>query len=136
MLRTLLTTALIGLTACNASMQSEAAPGDVTLDVEPWTASAGDSVTLTLRNTLSETVGYNLCTSSLERRVGYDWQAVPSERACTMELRTLGPDDQASYVIRLEPTTQAGEYRFRTAVTRMESEGRLDAVSDTFTVRP
>ena len=69
-----------------------------------------------LRNDSQRALGYNLCTSSLERRIGQAWQQVPSQRICTMELRSLTPGEEARYSIALTGLPP-GEYR---ATTRVE----------------
>lgn len=134
-MRTTLFASLIVLFGCNAGMQSDGPPGAVTLDVEPWTVSAGESVVLTLWNGSSGSVGYNLCTSSLERQEGTAWSPVPSDRACTMELRTLDAGERADYTFELPSTLAAGEYRFRTTVHMLEDEAQREVVSDEVTVR-
>jgi hypothetical protein len=74
------------------------------------------SVELQLRNDSRRTLGYNLCASSLERRIGQAWQPVASQRICTMELRSLAPGEEARYSLPLGQLP-AGEYR---ATTRVE----------------
>lgn len=100
--------------------------GDVRLNVEPESLSAGDSITLELSNGSAEAVGYNLCTSGLERLSGGEWQAVPSDRVCTMELRTLPGGERVRYELDLPSDLPAGEYRYRTRVERLDAgEGRM-----------
>jgi hypothetical protein len=73
------------------------------------------SLELRLRNDSNRTLGYNLCTSNVERRNGQSWQAVASQRICTMELRTLPPGKEARYSLTLEQLAP-GEYRVTTRV--------------------
>lgn len=133
-MRTTLFATLIVLLGCNPSMGSEGVIGGITLDVEPWTAAPGETMVLTLRNGFPERVGYNLCTSALERERAGGWEAVPSDRACTMELRTLGPGEQATYQLELDDDLDAGEYRYRTTVHLMETETRREVTTETFSV--
>lgn len=119
--------------ACAPSPDSGVA-GDVRLSVEPEAPSAGDSITLELSNASDEAVGYNLCTSSLERLSGGEWRAVPSDRVCTMELRTLPPGERARYALILPPDLSPGEYRYVTRVERLDAGEGSVLRSGTFRV--
>jgi hypothetical protein len=112
------------LCACGQSLRSGDERG-VHLRVEPESVSVPGSVTLVLSNESPEEVGYNLCTSSLERSVAGSWQAVPSDRVCTMELRMLPPGDEARLPLELPADLASGEYRFLTSVemTRVGDQG-------------
>jgi len=108
---------------------------DVRLSVQPTALPAGDSITLVLSNRSSGMLGYNLCTSELERRMGAEeWRAVPSDRVCTMELRTLAAGEDARYRLDLPSGLAPGEYRFLTAVERLEAGERGSVRSDVFRV--
>ena len=111
-------------------MQATSKP--ISLDVTPPTGTSG-STTLVLTNRSEEPVGYNLCPSALERRSGAGWEPVPSNRICTMELRTLKPGERIEYAIRL-PATAAGEYRYRTHVEWFKSGTRSSVASQPFHV--
>lgn len=78
----------------------------------------GDRVTLTLTNGTSSPVGYNLCSSALERRSGGTWTLVETDEICTMELRTLQPGASATFNKRWPSNAGSGEFRY---VTRVES---------------
>lgn len=119
------------LCACS-SLQSGAS--DVTLDVEPNTAAPGDSITLTLSNGTSSAIGYNLCTTGVERQQGSGWEAVPSDRVCTMELRTLEPGRQARYPTTLPDPLPPGDYRAFTTIELMDAGDRTTVRSDAFRV--
>lgn len=73
----------------------------------------GTPIVLTLRNQGSEQVGYNLCTARLEQLVDGEWKALPSDRVCTMELRTLMPGSSASFPFYDLEDLAPGTYRFR-----------------------
>jgi hypothetical protein len=107
-------------------------PDEIELRVE--TASARDSVTLVLSNGSSEEVGFNLCPSTLERSTGATWEPVVSERLCTMELRLLPSGREARYTLGVPVGLPSGRYRYRAAVTRMESGTSVSLTSDTFQV--
>lgn len=122
--------------ACGPPASRGSAPEDVRLEVEPGTAAAGDSVTLVLTNGSSAAVGYNLCTSALERRTDDGWEAVPSDRICTMELRTLPAGGEARYSLAVEPGLTAGDYRYRTDVERLDTGARESIASGAFRIEP
>jgi hypothetical protein len=122
------------LLACSSSLQSDTEQQGVRLAVAPASVAAGGNVALTLTNGSAEAIGYNLCTSTLERREGGDWRPVPSDRVCTMELRTLEPGRQDTFQLELPAGITAGEYRFRTGVELPAPGARRDVVSEPFRV--
>lgn len=134
-MRRLTSAAAILLCACTPSMQSGNPVTDVTLTVTPAAAAPGDSITLTLSNTAAERIGYNLCTSSLERQRGESWDVVPADVVCTMELRMLDPGATADYRTALPPTLAPGSYRYTTSSELMQTGSRHTVASDPFTVR-
>jgi len=71
---------------------------------------------LTLDNGESHQIGYNLCSSLLERRDGTMWTAVPTDEVCTAVLLTLNPGRDATFEKRLPSDLPAGEYRYRTSI--------------------
>lgn len=105
--------------------------GSVSLTASPARATAGSAMTLTLRNSSSQTIGYNLCTSGLLTSSG---TAVPSDRVCTMELRTLEPAASATYSWALPADLAAGRYRFTTGIEWMGSNRRGSVQSNPFEV--
>lgn len=92
------------------------------------------TILLTLRNDSGSTIGYNLCTTSMERRSGNSWNVVPSDGACTMELRTLGSGNSATYTREIPGGLPPGEYRFVTQVESPLGGGHERIVSNTITV--
>lgn len=132
-MKRLMSAAMVLLCACT-SMQSGSPAADVTLTVTPETASAGDSISLTLANPATEQIGYNLCASSLERQSADSWNAVPTDIVCTMELRTLDPGAQADYRTALPATLAPGRYRYTTTVELMQTGSRHAVTSNAFTV--
>lgn len=89
-------------------------------------------MTLRLANGTSEQIGYNLCTSQLQREVSGRWEPVESDRICTMELRLLQPGGEDAFAIELEGVA-AGRYRFVTSVERAGAMPEL--ASEPFRVR-
>lgn len=129
------TVILLGVTLGACMTAGRGATSDVSLIVTPERAAPGDTVTLVLRNDSDDTLGYNLCTSSLSRRTESDtWDTVPSDRACTLELRSLSPRQRATLRIDLPQDLAPGTYRFETAVERLEPSVRATVTSEPFTV--
>lgn len=129
-MRTLMAAVLIAA-ACSSMPSGE---DEVTLRVEPTTVQRGDSVVLTLHNGDVRQLGYNLCASAMERSTAGEWEAVPSERMCTMELRSLEPGGDATYTIAIPRDLAAGEYRFTTGVNWMQDNAHTAVASNTIRV--
>ncbi len=125
---------LVLFAACGPSLQAGGAGSAVRLDIEPDRAAPGDSVLLMLTNGSPHAIGYNLCSSGLEAREGDGWNPVPSSRVCTMELRTLEPDETTSYRFDLPAGLAPGEYRFTTTTERLDAGDRIGIRSPPFTV--
>lgn len=106
--------------------------GAVTLTAALPVTTAGSTMVLTLANGSQQTIGYNLCTSSLETASG---APVPTGLVCTMELRTLQPGGTASFNYPLPANLADGRYRFSTNVERMPAGDRGTVTSNTFDVR-
>ncbi|CAN5722219.1 MAG: hypothetical protein H0U67_12620 [Gemmatimonadetes bacterium] len=123
---------IILLAACAASGESDLDPG-LSLTTEPAVAAAGQSVTLSLNNQTAWPVGYNLCTSLLERESGGNWEPVREDRICTMELRMLAPEADTQEQLELPTTLEPGTYRFSANV---EDRGSIEQISsEPFEVR-
>lgn len=122
------------LWACGPSGSEEDSGGDVGLAVEPEVAQPGDSAVLLLRNGSGEAIGYNLCTSRLERRDEGDWVRLPPDRVCTMELRTLPPGEVARYPLELPADLAPGSYRYLAMIARLEARSRDTVVTERFEV--
>lgn len=133
-MRTIAFLTAVLLCACGPSLQSEGQAADPILRVEPGTPSAGDTVTLVLDNRSPHSVGYNLCTSVLERSSGAGRQAVPSDRVCTMELRTLEPGQRARYSMEVPEGLAPGEYVYLANVEVLDTGERRAVRSEPFRV--
>lgn len=79
------------------------------------------SIMLNLRNSSGKTVGYNLCTSTLERNRAGVWEATGSERVCTLQIRNIAHGQSESYPYVPQPRLAPGEYR---AITLIDVAGR------------
>lgn len=106
--------------------------GDVSLRASPERVSAGATVTLTLNNGSQGRLGYNLCTSVLQRAAG---EEVRTDRVCTMELRILEPGRTATYSYDLPGTLEDGSYRFSASVDRMDDGAPTALTSNAIEVR-
>ena len=78
-------------------------------DAEPFTTdertySPGDEVLLTLRNVYGQPIGYNLCSSQLQRSVNDAWEPVQEDRICTLQLETLEPGEVDTFSVSLPDT--------------------------------
>jgi hypothetical protein len=90
------------------------------------------AVRITLRNDSSGQVGYNLCSSTLQRRDGATWTAVPADEMCTMQLNTLDPGKSATFDKRLPQDAGAGEYRYVTSVESPLGTPMVEIASNPF----
>lgn len=126
---------LILLWACGTSGPDERSGSAIRLEVELDDPRPGGGVALLLMNASAGAIGYNLCTSTLERQIGGEWTAERSDRICTMELRTLPPGEETQYPYDLPPDLRPGEYRVLAGVELMDGGGRETVVSEAFTVQ-
>ena len=94
---------------------------------------SADTVRLALDNGTQSQVGYNLCTSALQRRDGSEWAAIDTGDVCTMELRTLNPGADATFEKKLPANLQAGEYRYATRVESPLGSAGTTVATNAFT---
>lgn len=113
-MRKLVGALIVALAGCGPALQSGGPVENVSLSAAP--TAARDSIVLTLRNQSSQRVGYNLCTTAVEQRTTDGWQNLPTDRVCTMELRTLEPGSDATFTTTLPAGAGNGDYRFVTGV--------------------
>jgi hypothetical protein len=92
---------------------AEATTGEVRFGAERVSAGL---VRLTLDNGAPHPIGYNLCTSELERREGSAWTRVATGEMCTMQLLSLNPGADATFEKQLPADLAAGEYRYQTSI--------------------
>jgi hypothetical protein len=112
--------------------QAATAPsGEIAFSVSPDSVAPGGTLTLTLANRTGERLGYNLCTSAIETAAG---ATVPSDRVCTMELRTLEPGDSGNYSFELPQELAPGSYRLTTSVQRMDAGTQSPVRTEVFEV--
>jgi hypothetical protein len=126
--------AVMWLTACGAP-----GVGDAVLETDRETYSPGAELTLRLGNESYQALGYNLCFSTLQRREGEDWAAVPrpatSPRViCAAYQATLEPGESTSSLRTLDASLPEGEYRYLTDVDWRWNGERMDVVSNSFRV--
>lgn len=136
-LSVLMIAALTGMVACAPYPPDGAGGGAFAeLTVAPGQMRAGDSFEMTLVNRSEHQLGYNLCTSGIERQTAAgEWQVhpVPLAEACTMELRVLNPGASGSFRHDL-PALEPGTYRFRAGVEWPLGQDRVGVISTPFTV--
>lgn len=126
-MKTIFAAATFFLVACTSSM-STVSDSSVMLTASP----SGSNVMLTLMNHGDAAIGYNLCTSALQRRDPNDWVEVRTDEVCTMELRTLQPGAAATFEKTLPPNLQPGTYRYVTSVEKPVGGARVVAATDSF----
>jgi len=134
--------ALLAATACEhtgsqGDYQAQSTDFPVMMQTDAASYEGSAPVTVRLTNRTGRRVGYNLCRSRLERLNDEgDWRETHSTLAevCTAELRGLAPGQSATYSFRTDPRSRRGQYRIRTALDDPQQRGRLDVVSNPFTV--
>jgi hypothetical protein len=95
----------------------------VTIDLDRTSYRAGGQVTMRVTNHTNETLGFNPCTRSIERRQDDAWALIlESGRVCTMQLYLLSPNATRTEATELPPTLERGTYRLALAFSR-ESSG-------------
>ena len=144
-LRTLVSVAaLLAATACEHTgsqgdyPQGQSTDLPVMMQTDTTSYESSAPVTVRLTNRTGRRVEYNLCRSRLERLndEGGDWRETNSTLAemCTAELRALAPGQSATYSFRTSASSRRGQYRIRTTFDDPQQRGRLDVVSNPFTV--
>jgi hypothetical protein len=124
------------LGACAPQPQSsDVSAGFAELTVAPATVRAGGGIELTLTNRSDHSLGYNLCTSALERSQGEGWgEGVPLNEVCTMELRTLEPGASATFSGTLPATVAPGIWRVRAGIEWPLGQDQVGVASEPFEV--
>lgn len=134
-MKAVLTLTVLLFTACTVApppQTSDAVPAGVRLEAGP---AAGGNVQLTLHNDSGAEVGYNLCSSRLERLEASSARNVPLDIVCTMELRRLAPQTTAAFTHTLPAGLQPGQYRFVTNIESPLGATQATVASEPFTVR-
>jgi hypothetical protein len=91
-------------------------------------------VRLALDNGAPDPIGYNLCSSALQRRDGTAWTPVATNEVCTMQLLTLNPGHDATFEKRLPANLPAGDYRYLTSVESPLGTPQTGITTDPFRV--
>ena len=97
----------------------------------------GDTIRVNLSNNTEYELGYNLCTGDLERQIGGPWlvmERFPEGTACTTQLLRLPPGESALGVQIVYSFLDSGIYRFRDQVEWPLSNGRVELISDGFSI--
>ena len=86
--------------------------GPVVIALDKRTYARGAEVALQITSHATDTLGFNPCTRSIERRSAGRWSEGPDEgRMCTMELWILKPHETRDAKTELDASLAAGEYR-------------------------
>jgi hypothetical protein len=114
----LATVVMLGLLLAACAPVTPAPPAGARVDAVTLAAErvGTDRFRLILQNGFDGSVGYNLCTSALQRRSGSTWEHVRTDDVCTMEMRSLPAGQDATFEKRLPAALAAGEYRYLTSV--------------------
>ena len=119
---------ILSILVISGCRMSAVAPDNITL----MAARTDRAVKLTLSNESDGPIGYNLCTSALQRRTAGKWNGVETGGFCTMEIRTLQKGGIATFTKTLPENTASGEYRY---TTNVDSSGSPVVVaSDPFVI--
>lgn len=94
------------------------------------TSTSGE-VVLTLHNGTDAPIGFNLCSSRLERREGTVWTHIPTGEMCTMEIRSLPAGETARFEKTLPAKLAGGVYRYTTIVD-LPNDERLVLATEPF----
>lgn len=86
-----------------------------------------------LVNASSESLTYNLCRASVERKTANGWQAVKQRRDCTTKTYRLAPTEVTLHELPLPATIRPGTYRVSASVELAES-GRRTMHTSAFAV--
>ncbi len=112
----------------------------VTFEADQDAYSLGSTAAAILRNGSSRPIVYNLCFTTLERKVEGEWVFVGPSIACSAVGMTLSPGDQAPYRIdlggKLLPDLPEGTYRLKTTAGPVDEDGEnLLLTTQPFSVR-
>jgi hypothetical protein len=89
-------------------------------------------IRLALDNGAPHQIGYNLCSSTLQRRSTSTWEPVGTGEICTMELRTLNPGADATFEKTLPSNLPGGQYRYITNVESPLGSQQSGVATDSF----
>jgi hypothetical protein len=120
-----------------APEQTAATREGIVLTTDRQTYAPGQTLRLILRNETQHPLGYNLCLSTLERREGEQWVAVPPDpdEICTTHLAVLLPGGETHYDFTLAAALPAGQFRYRTSIENMGTNQTAPHTSPPFQVQ-
>ncbi|HEX7829736.1 MAG TPA: hypothetical protein VF787_08770 [Thermoanaerobaculia bacterium] len=107
------TTAALAPTATTPPVTSTAPQNPVRFGVEEV---SDGLVRLSLDNGETSAIGYNLCSSELQRDTGANWESVATDEVCTQQMLALNPGADATFEKRLPTDLPPGDYRFMTRI--------------------
>lgn len=122
---------LAGCAPVSPAPTSTAEAADVRLTSERVSPAV---VRLTLHNDSAGRVGYNLCSSTLQRKSDSTWTRIPTDEVCTMVLMSLEPGRSATFDKSLPAGLSPGQYRYVTSVENPVDVPQTEIATDPFTV--
>jgi len=103
----------------------------------------GDTLAATLTNlSASDRIGYNLCLTALDLRMGTGWREVqpvfglPPRGICTAQLNVLGPGEEMEARWTVPAGLPAGTYRLRSTTRALEGSASRTVTSQGFRILP
>ena len=132
--------ALLLPAACSSgplALPDSQTPPGIEFQVADTLFGPGDTIRVNLSNNTEYELGYNLCLVDLERRVDGSWlvvQRFPQNTFCTDQLSILQPGESAFGLQIVYPFLDSGIYRFRDQVEWPLSNGRVELISDGFSI--
>jgi hypothetical protein len=126
------------MASCSSVTTPTVAEVDFFLNTQ--TFATGDTLVATLSNASRSAIGYNLCFTGLEQRVGGQWQTVsffgfPPGAACADIIQSLQPRDSAAYQHVIPATMGSGTYRLHITVEAPVGGASADVYSPRFVVK-
>ncbi len=125
----------ISLTTCNVNNSASNSLEEVNFETVQDSYTLNSVVTVVLTNTSTETVGYNPCTSTLQRKQVIRWETVEKNSICSAYLALLEPGETTQYKINLQQgysLQKTGIYRIITEVQFKEETFKL--ATDPFSI--
>jgi hypothetical protein len=103
----------------------------------------GDTLVATLTNlSAAEPIGFNLCFTALDLRIGTGWRevqplfGVPPRGICTAQLNVLGPGEEMEARWTVPAGLPAGTYRLRSTTRALEGSARRTVTTRGFRIFP
>lgn len=97
--------------------------------------SFGSVITLTIRNTSAKSVGYNMCSSTLQRKRDEGWVTINSDTYCLLYLLVMKPGNSDQYKVDLGQRYNLGKTGVYRITTNVEFKGEtFTLITDPFKI--